>query len=121
MSAACLCPPQLLLSDVVKQASEATAILTLLHGPVRPDRRGSRSRTIVVSTRLAAVRTFAAMPELDVQLLQRWLALAALIAGAAPYAGLLRRRQEARRWIAWKAEADRTGLQGLVRLFAADG
>ena len=60
------------------------------------------------------------MPELDVQLLQRWLSLAALFAGTAQYAGLLRRREDRRRWTAWKAEADRSGLQGLVRLFAAD-
>jgi hypothetical protein len=60
------------------------------------------------------------MPELDVQLLQRWLTLTALIAGAAQYAGLLRRREEDRAWMAWKAEANRTGLQGLVRLFAVD-
>lgn len=76
--------------------------------------------TFVVSTRLAAVPTFATMPELDVQLLQRALSLAALIAGTAQYAGMLRRRADARSWTAWKTEADRTGLQGLVRLFAVD-
>jgi hypothetical protein len=60
------------------------------------------------------------MPLLDAQLLERWLSLAALIAGAAQYAGLLRRREDARRLRAMNAEVDRTGLQGLVRLFAAD-
>lgn len=54
------------------------------------------------------------------QLLQRWLSLAALIAGAAQYAGLLRRRETARTSTAWQVEAERTGLQGLVRLFAVD-
>ena len=57
------------------------------------------------------------MPELDLLSLQRWLSLAALLAGTAQYAGVVRRR-EARR--SRKAEADRSGLQGLVRLFAAD-
>ena len=60
------------------------------------------------------------MPELDVPNLQRWLSLAALIAGTAQYAGLLRRREDRRRQEAWTAEAERSGLQGLVRLFAAD-
>ena len=60
------------------------------------------------------------MPEFDVALLQRWLALAALFAGTAQYAGLLRRREDGRRSTAWEAEADRTGLQALVRLFATD-
>lgn len=61
-----------------------------------------------------------AMAELDAHLLERALSLAALIAGAAQYAGLMRRREGERRWTEWKAEADRTGLQGLVRVFAAN-
>ncbi|MBA2265838.1 MAG: hypothetical protein H0W17_05520 [Chloroflexi bacterium] len=60
------------------------------------------------------------MPELDKQLLLQVLSLSALVGGTAQYAGLLRHREDARSWAAWKAEADRTGLQGLVRLFAAD-
>lgn len=60
------------------------------------------------------------MSPLDMHLLERWLALAALVAGAAQYASLLRRRQGAREVRAWDAEVNRAGLQGLVRLFAAD-
>ena len=60
------------------------------------------------------------MPELDVQLLQRALSLAALLAGTTQYAGLIRGRADARSWTAWKMEVDRTGLQALVRLFAVD-
>ena len=60
------------------------------------------------------------MPPLDMHLLERWLALAALVAGAAQYAGLLRRRQGARTLRAWDTEVERAGLQGLVRLFGAD-
>ena len=49
------------------------------------------------------------------------LSMAALLAATCEYAEIIRRRQLVRIAIRQEAEVERSGLQGLVRLFLADG
>jgi hypothetical protein len=49
------------------------------------------------------------------------LSMAALLAATCEYAEIIRRRQLARVLIRQEAEVARSGLQGLVRVFLADG
>jgi len=56
----------------------------------------------------------------DVQLTVQFLALVALMAATIEYCEILNRRQRARAEAALAAEAQASGLAGLVRIFAAD-
>lgn len=56
----------------------------------------------------------------DPHLTAQFLAVVALIAATIQYSELLQRRQAARTEAALAAEAEASGLAGLVRVFAAD-
>ncbi len=56
------------------------------------------------------------MPD-NVELLRTLLAAAALIATTAQYAGLIRRREDGRRW---RRREDAAGLQAMVRVLIAE-
>jgi hypothetical protein len=56
----------------------------------------------------------------DVQLTAQFLTLVALMAATIEYCEVMRRRQAARGEAALAAEAQASGLAGLVRIFVAD-